>query len=313
MDHHQQQQQPQKQQFMIESSEAQTLATNSNLTLLNLIPTLVKSAQTLARPPISNFQVAAVGLTSSNQIFIGVNLEFPGLPLHHSVHAEQFLITNLSINSESDLIALAVSAAPCGHCRQFLQEINKAPDLKIFITDDHNNRKFRFLSDLLPEPFGPVDLLDLTKAPLLLQHRYNGLTISKKDIDFDNNVSILKKGDWQNLILEGLDAANKSHAPYSKCPSGVALIDDQGRVFKGCYMESAAYNPSLGPVQAAVVAYVAGGGSGYERIVGGVLVEIEDGVVKQESTAKMILESISSHCKFFVVHCVKQNCEVVDI
>ncbi|CAM8945362.1 unnamed protein product [Rhodiola kirilowii] len=289
MDQHQQA-------FVIDSSEAESLAKASNLTLLHLLPTLLKPAQALARPPISNFHVAAVGLGSSGRVFIGVNLEFPGLPLHHSVHAEQFLITNLAVHSEPSLQALAVSAAPCGHCRQFLQEIRNAPDLQILITDPDSNSEsnaaFKSLTQLLPDRFGPFDLLDTTKAKLLLEPRHNGLTVAKSFA-----------GDSQNLILEALDAANKSHAPYSKCPSGVALVDDQGRVFKGSYMESAAYNPSLGPVQAALVAYVAAGGGGYERIVGGVLMEMEDAVVKQEGTARLILELISPECEFLVVHC----------
>ncbi|CAN6855743.1 unnamed protein product, partial [Brassica oleracea var. botrytis] len=51
------------------------------------------------------------------RIFLGVNVEFPGLPLHHSIHAEQFLVTNLTLNDERHLRHFAVSAAPCGHCR----------------------------------------------------------------------------------------------------------------------------------------------------------------------------------------------------
>ncbi|KAJ4849622.1 chitin deacetylase cda1 [Turnera subulata] len=93
------------------------MAFQSGLTVLQLLLTLVKSAQTLARPPISNHHIGAVGLGSSDRIFFGSNLEFPGLPLHQSVHAEQFLLTNLSLNAEPSMLNLAVSAAPYGHCR----------------------------------------------------------------------------------------------------------------------------------------------------------------------------------------------------
>ncbi|KAG4136210.1 hypothetical protein ERO13_D08G266301v2 [Gossypium hirsutum] len=89
-----------------------------------------------------------------------------------------------------------------------------------------------------------------------------------------------------------------SYAPYSGCPSGVALIDVEGKIYKGSYMESAAYNPSLPPVQAAIVAYVAsGGGGGYERIVRAVLVEKSDAVIKQEHTARLLLQCISPKCE----------------
>lgn len=71
-------------------------------------------------------------------------------------------------------------------------------------------------------------------------------------------------------------------------------------------MESAAYNPSLGPLQAALVDFVAnggGGGGGFERIVGAVLVEKKDAVVRQEDTARMLLQTIAPKCDFKVFHC----------
>ncbi|XP_028085246.1 cytidine deaminase 1-like [Camellia sinensis] len=128
--------------FVIEASEASSMATNSGLSLLQLLPTFVKSAQTLARPPLSDYHVGADG-----RICVGVNLEFPGLPLHHSVHAEQFLVTDLVVHGRTRLLALSVSAAPCGHCRQFLQELRHASDLQLFITSD------RQMEELQLSPF----------------------------------------------------------------------------------------------------------------------------------------------------------------
>ncbi|CAM8890267.1 unnamed protein product [Rhodiola kirilowii] len=278
--------------FVIDRSDAES----SNR--FRLLPPLVKQAQPLARPPISKFHVGAVGLGSSGRIFFGVNLEFPGLPLHHSVHAEQFLITNLSLHNEPRLDYIAVSSAPCGHCRQFLQEIRSAPHIQILITQDDSNDQFNPLSEILPQRFGPHDLLD-ESAPLLLECRHNGLTLIASPLP---NKTIGTKP-ISDLAKEALEAANKSHAPYSSSPSGVALVDDEGRVYKGWYMESAAYNPSLGPVQAAIVAYIVGGGDGYERIVGGVLVEKEVAAVKQEDSARMMLQAVSPGCEFVVVHC----------
>jgi cytidine deaminase len=39
------------------------------------------------------------------------------------VHGEQFLIANLLLHQERSLQSLAISAAPCGHCRQFYSEL----------------------------------------------------------------------------------------------------------------------------------------------------------------------------------------------
>jgi hypothetical protein len=52
-----------------------------------------------------------------------VNLEFPRLPLQHSVHSEQFLVTNAAWHGETSLKRITLNAAPCGHCRQFLAEL----------------------------------------------------------------------------------------------------------------------------------------------------------------------------------------------
>ncbi|MGS6554521.1 hypothetical protein ACUWFG_20225, partial [Escherichia coli] len=48
-------------------------------------------------------------------------------------------------------------------------------------------------------------------------------------------------------------AANRSHMPYSKSPSGVALECKDGRIFSGSYAENAAFNPTLPPLQGALI------------------------------------------------------------
>ncbi|KAL6984673.1 cytidine deaminase [Sarracenia purpurea var. burkii] len=295
--------------FVIEASEAESMARESGISVLELLPILVKSAQKLARPPISNYHVGAVGLGIDGRIFVGVNLEFPGVPLHHSVHAEQFLVTNLAVHGEPRLLAFAVSAAPCGHCRQFLQELRHASDLQISITSEQPT-SFKPLSSILPNPFGPFDLLD-NHTPLLLEPHHNGLSIPNLSISNSANLSngdcdsdFLNSKNQRELEVAALEAANNSHAPYSGCPSGSALMDCDGKIYRGSYTESAAYNPSLGPVQAALVAYVAGGGGGgYDRIVAGVLVEREGAAVGQEDTARLLLKMISPKCELRVFNC----------
>ena len=65
----------------------------------------------------------AVGLGESGRLYVGVNLEFARLPLNNSVHAEQFLVVNALHHGETGITKMAVSAAPCGHCRQFYSEL----------------------------------------------------------------------------------------------------------------------------------------------------------------------------------------------
>lgn len=318
-------------QFVTDASEAESMAKSLSLPSVQyLLPHLVDSAQSLARPSISNFHVGAVGLGSDGRVFFGVNLEFPGVPLHHSVHAEQFLLTNLAVHRCPRLLSFAVSAAPCGHCRQFLQELRLSSSVRIHITADSEDFTenlelkgglkdliFKPLSEILPNPFGPHDLLD-QETPLLLESHHNRLDLSPLNdasnprnlCNGNSNVRKFSNGNCEKHDLDeaqlkksALEAANSAHAPYSSCPSGVALVDSEGKVYRGSYTESAAYNPSLGPVQAALVAYVAGGGGGYERIVAAVLVEKEVAKVKQEDTARMILKAISPKCELKVFYC----------
>ena len=65
----------------------------------------------------------AVGLGVSGRLYVGVNLEFARLPVNNSVHAEQFLVVNAVHHEERAITKMAVSAAPCGHCRQFYSEL----------------------------------------------------------------------------------------------------------------------------------------------------------------------------------------------
>lgn len=68
----------------------------------------------------------AVGIGGSGNLYVGCNLEFANLPLYNSVHAEQFLLVNALHHRETRIEKLAISAAPCGHCRQFFSELNCA-------------------------------------------------------------------------------------------------------------------------------------------------------------------------------------------
>ncbi|KAL5723995.1 cytidine deaminase [Ranunculus cassubicifolius] len=297
-------------QFVIEANEVESMVKKTGLSVLQLLASLVDTTKSLARPPISKFHVGAVGLGSDGRIFRGVNLEFPGLPLHQSVHAEQFLICNAFLNGEPHIQYIAVSAPPCGHCRQFLQEIRGATDIKILITSFDNGEierldsAYRPISDFLPHRFGPDDLLEKS-VPLLLEPRDNGLILS--DSDKVRNGTIMSNGsvasDHEKLKYRAIEAANRSHAPYSKCPSGISLMDSDGKVYKGSYMESAAYNPSLGPTQAALIAYITRGGESYEKIVAAALVEKEGVMVRQEAVARLLLTTVSPSCEFSLFHC----------
>jgi len=238
---------------------------------------MLAEAKRHAYPPISDFHVGAVGLGASGALYIGANVEVPGNPLNQTVHAEQSVVVHAFSKQEKRLVALAVTHAPCGHCRQFLNEMTDAAQLRILI----EGQPVRTLADLLPASFGPSDLgsgsglLDSPPAKLRL--------LSDED----------------ELSLAALQAASRAYAPYSKSPSGCAIVMKSGKVYTGSYLENAAFNPSLSPLQAAIVNAVLAGEdiATIQRVV---LVELRNATISQQAMTKAVLDAIAPHARLEV-------------
>ena len=235
---------------VVPAEQAASLADELGVTVPELQALLVPlAAERYARTPVSGFRVGAVARGSSGALYLGANLELPGTALAFTVHAEQSATANAWLHGEEGLAAIAVGAAPCGHCRQFLNELATAASLEVLVA----GREPRLLSELLPEPFGPADL----GVPAgLLSPRANGLTLESSD----------------PLVLEALAAAEASYAPYSRAFAGVAVETANGAVYTGRYAESAAFNPSLTPLACALALRALGGG-GEDAVTRAVLVE----------------------------------------
>ena len=76
------------------------------------------------------------------------------MPLQQTVHAEQSAITHARLRGEKGLRKVTVNYTPCGHCRQFMNELNSGTDLLIQLPE----LAAMPLKTLLPHAFGPVDL-----------------------------------------------------------------------------------------------------------------------------------------------------------
>ena len=259
--------------FVISSQQASAIMKKLNINQKQLLISLLPVAKKYAVPPISDFFVGAAGLGISGRIYLGVNLEFPGNALNQTVHAEQFVITNASRNNEDQLTALAVTAAPCGHCRQFMNEVHEGSYIRIIIPENPDKR----LSDLLPESFGPVDL-GITTSFLLSQN-------------LDMKIKPGQKIKDPELVKKAFEAANTSYAPYSKDGSGVAVRLNDGSVYSGKYTENAAFNPSLSPLQQALIEMVIEGKQ-FTDIKNLVLVERENSLASQKPATITLMESI---------------------
>lgn len=90
----------QEQPFVYSAADVARHMAMHGLTRKELLKSMIEPASQLARPPISAFNVGAVGMSTSGAVYVGVNVEFARLPLHNSIHAEQFLIANLKHHEE---------------------------------------------------------------------------------------------------------------------------------------------------------------------------------------------------------------------
>src|SRR6185312_7798402 len=111
---------------------------------------LLAQAESCARPALTYFRVGAVVRGTSGTLYLGANLEFAGESLSQTVHAEQAALSNAFMHDEAAIEAIAVSASPCGHCRQFLYEFAEGRAITILVPGQVPVE----LSAILPHPFG---------------------------------------------------------------------------------------------------------------------------------------------------------------
>jgi cytidine deaminase len=269
----------------LSAQQCADLIKNLGINLEELMVRLLPLATTYAVAPVSQFRVGAVAMAGEQgtqddadpfDLFLGANMEFIHQPLNQTIHAEQSATLHAWHRGARYLHAVATSEAPCGYCRQFLYEFEKNAEVMV-ITPGRKNRTYRktLLSDLLPEAFGPLDLGNrsglMSPAP---QDRKLQLNAAAKDRTID----------------EALSAAEKSYAPYTQNFAGCALETQTGEIFSGRYVESAAYDPSLPPLQSAILCMNMATLEEQRPIQRVVLVE-RPTAVRQRKVVELLLES----------------------
>lgn len=215
---------------MLTAAQVADVRTQTGLDDDALAFALLPLAAACSITPISHFHVGAVARGVSGNLYFGANMEFSGASMQQTVHAEQSAVTHAWLRGEAKLASITVNYTPCGHCRQFMNELNSGTALNIHLPD----RDVATLGDYLPYSFGPKDL-DITT--LLMDKVDHGYTLAETD----------------ELSQHALQACNQSHAPYSQSHSGIALETQSGKIFAGRYAENAAFNPSLPPLQGALI------------------------------------------------------------
>lgn len=215
----------------------QQLEISTEALMLQLLPI----ARTYAHPPISEFYVGAIVRGRSGHLIFGANLEFTGLALNTTVHAEQAAVVHAWRRGETGITSIAISGAPCGHCRQFLSEINN-PELLVTTP----KIDLQPLSALLPYAFSPSSLGNNTGLLDPVEHKFSNVIPSDDAAPVDPLHDDL-------LVSAALQMANRSYAPYSQNWAGAAVRTKKGEIFSAPYAESAAFNPSLSPLHGALV------------------------------------------------------------
>lgn len=236
---------------VLPSEDVRAICTVMQADIGGLMIALLPVAQAYAVIPVSNYPVGAVAAGQPvggwASLYLGANFEFANEALSFTVHAEQAATNNAWLNGESGIQALAISAPPCGYCRQFLYELSTASTLNILMPQATPPQSYSLtpLTTFLPQPFGPSDL---------------GVTGGLMDPTNGNHTLVLNSGNPQDsVIAAALAAASQSYAPYSTPPNtksfayaGVAVQFTDGSIVAGRHAENAAFNPSLSPLESAL-------------------------------------------------------------
>jgi cytidine deaminase len=265
------------------------LAAAPELTREALMLGLLPLARSYAVVPTSSYQVGAVAEGQSGALYLGANLEPKGLPLGFTMHAEQSAVAQAHAGAEKAIRRLAITAAPCGYCRQFLNDLVGGAELAIVVAGS-GKPAATTLKSLLPDAFGPRDLA--VDGALLAHAKWN---------------LRLLEGKHSAAVLSAVEAAARSYSPYTKCPSGVALRAAGGAIVAGSYIENAAYNPSLSPLLAALN-LARFRGIAWDGVNEVVLVELQravagSGAISQEQHCRLLAEKLLPKARLQVVRC----------
>ncbi len=108
------------------------------------------AARENAYVPYSGFKVGVALLTSDGDVFTGCNIENSSFGA--TVCAERVAIFNAVSQGERNFRKIAVTAVPCGVCRQVMAEFCDG-DFEIIVAEDTENYRVWKLSEILPEAF----------------------------------------------------------------------------------------------------------------------------------------------------------------
>ena len=117
--------------------------------------------------PYSGFSVGAALLTESGSIYTGCNVE--NAAYSAGICAERTAFVKAVSEGERAFRAIAIVGGkspaaegyswPCGECRQFMREFCDTDSFLVIIARDETEYRCLTLGELLPESFGPDNLI----------------------------------------------------------------------------------------------------------------------------------------------------------
>lgn len=264
---------------MLAEEAAEVVAAFGLASVEELMLLILPTAQTIASPPISNFFVGSVGLeTGTGNLVFGGNVEFPQTHLGFTLHGEGFVFTR-AFSRGTSIAKIAIGEAhPCAHCRQYLSEFAATKNLRLIDPLGHDLT----MSQLYPWPFDPGYLGEPGAVPGTTP--WPGLRLAAA----------------HPLAEKLLAAGRRAHTPYGKSPSAVVLTLKDGATVSGASIESVAFNPTIGPLQAAIVDLLAHGYS-YGDIESVVLGTVIGGAVDYSKSVTELLGAVAPGAKLDIL------------
>ena len=269
---------------MLSVENCQAAMESMRISAETLMQRLLPMAKLYSATTISKFQVGAVAQARMSDnvrdvaLFLGANIEFPGQALTQTIHAEQSAIINAWLQGAAQIDAVAVSAVPCGCCRQFLWELDGSRKLTVIFPDQSGGKSTQTkLSELLPAAFGPHELGSTT-----------GLMASVTQ----PAVLKLKTPSNDPFVLKAKAAAQASYAPYSQNFAGAAIKTVDSKIYSGRYAENAAFNPSLPALHTAIIGMTMDQPGSETCISRAVLVERPTSI-SQRTICELLLQTVA--------------------
>ena len=257
---------------ILNTNNIEQLCKEFNVSVDSLLQGLVPLASEFSVAPVSHFHVGAIVKAIDDQqqvnFYFGANVEFDHQALSLVVHAEQSAINNAWLNGAKKILKIAISDAPCGYCRQFMNELADAKEFDILLPSQH----FK-LAELLPHSFGPTDL--------------------GNEFSLFNPKPQLAVFDDEQIEETFAGFALNAYVPYSQNFSAVKVSTFDNGDFYGSYAENAAYSPSLSPLQSALSQFFLAGLSFDKETVKGITLLETKGHENQAGVSKAVLSGFT--------------------